>query len=82
MLFGEDDQRDDYGSGRYCNAWANLSSDHEEEVRNHIRFKYAKIHGVRKGSATKSISGTICLPSILLIANQGEWSMGLVLDVY
>ena len=34
------------------------------------------MHGIRKGSATT------CPPPIASIANQGDWSMGKVLDMY
>ena len=47
-----------------------------------MRFEHANVHGVWKGSATKAVSGTTCTPSIASIANRGEWSLGLVLDVY
>ena len=35
-----------------------------------------------KGSASYASSGTTCHPSVSLIANRGDWSMGAVLDVY
>lgn len=39
-------------------------------------------HGLRKGSATHESCATTAPPPIALIANQGDWSLGKVLDVY
>ena len=59
-----------------------LFRQHEEEVRLHIRWEHANVHGIRKGSGTDAASGTTCPPSIASIANRGDWSIGSILDIY
>ena len=79
LLFKENHTKDESASTRYCASWKGIFEDHEKEVRNHMRYERANVHGIRKGSATKAVSGTTCPPSISSIANRGEWPLGVVL---
>ena len=42
----------------------------------------ASSHGIRKGSTSAISSGTTLPPPIMRIAAQGDWSLGVVLDIY
>ena len=47
-----------------------------------IRPGHVNAYGLRKGSATLCATGTTCPPPLASILRRGEWSMGIVLDIY
>jgi len=47
-----------------------------------MRLDHFNSYGLRKGSATHAVSCTTHTPSLPSIARRGEWSQGLVLNVY
>ena len=67
---------------RYQEQLMGLVRIHKEEVANHIRIEHMNAYGLRKGSATFTVSGTTSPSPILSIARRGKWSMGKVLNVY
>ena len=67
---------------RYNLQLVALLADHHAEVIQYCRIERAKSHGTRKGSATHSTSGTTLPPPLPSIAQRGEWSQGLIFDIY
>uniref|UniRef100_A0A6S8STW9 Uncharacterized protein n=1 Tax=Chaetoceros debilis TaxID=122233 RepID=A0A6S8STW9_9STRA len=67
-------------SSNYCDyvrKWADRCKD---KISLFIRPDHTNVHGVRKGSATEATSSPeTSLPSVF---HRGEWSLGVVLDVY
>lgn len=64
------------------NLWSLLLADHHVEVGQYCRIQRAKSHGIRKGSATHSTSGTTVPPPLPSVARRGEWSQGTIFDTY
>lgn len=60
-------------------AWITL---HVEKVQQFIRPNHGNAYGLRKGSATQASSNTTAPPPLASIFHRGEWSLGVVLDVY
>lgn len=67
---------------RFCNSLQKLIENYAEVVDGYVRSTHTNTHGIRKGSATYSTSGTTVPPSLISVALRGEWSMGKVFDVY
>ena len=60
-----------------------IVTKHQNDVLTQMRYDHFNPYGLRKGSATNAVSGTEHTPSLpSMIARRGEWSQGLVLDVY
>jgi hypothetical protein len=69
-------------SGRYCNQLKTIINKHEAEVAAFIRILHANSHGLRKGSATYSSSGTTNPPPLTSIGARGEWTLNKILQIY
>lgn len=69
-------------SHRYCTQLVELIKDHRDAVIQYCRPERAKSHGIRKGAATHSTSGSTVPPPLPSVARRGEWSQGTVFDVY
>ena len=67
---------------RFCNSLQKLIENYAEVVDGYVCSTHTNTHGIRKGSATYSTSGTTVPPSLISVALRGEWSMGKVFDVY
>ena len=65
---------------RYCEQLHTIMKASWAIVQTYITTTSA--HGIRKGSATHVSCATTAPPPIDSIPNQGDWSMGKVLDVY
>ena len=76
------DVKEGTAAKRYCEQLVTVIADHHQEVMNHIRPEHFNPYGLRKGSATFAVSGTTHSPSLPSVARRGEWSQGVVLDVY
>lgn len=55
---------------------------HINEVSNHMMESRFHAHGIRKGSGSFAASGTTAPPSLTSIARRGEWSIGIIFDIY
>jgi hypothetical protein len=53
-----------------------------EKVVEFVRPGHAHIHGIRKGVATFSMSGTTFPASLVAVARRGEWTQGSIFDIY
>ena len=53
----------------------------KEKIMNFIRADHVNAHGIRKGSATEATANT-AEASLASIFHRGEWSLGIVLDIY
>ena len=60
-------------------TWAH---EFQDVVISHCRLNHVNTHGIRKGSSTHAASNTTCPPPLPSIFLRGEWSMGIVLDIY
>ena len=80
-LFSDKKVKEEAPVNKYTNGLSQIFKNNIEVVSNFIRRDHANAHGVRKGSASFASSGTTCPPSVVSIANRGDWSMGAVLDV-
>ena len=67
---------------RYCEQLVSVIAGHHQELMTHMRSDHFNPYGFRKGSATFAVSGTTHAPSLPSVARRGEWSQGVVLDVY
>lgn len=67
---------------RYCAQLVELLANHANEVSQYCRVDRVKSHGIRKGAATHSTSGTTLPPPLPSVARRGEWSQGTVFDIY
>ena len=81
-LFLRQKRQDGTASSRYCSQVGHLLKENVDVVRAFMRPEHVNVHGLRKGSGTYATSGTTLPPSVVSVANRGEWSMGKVLDVY
>ena len=68
-------------SAKYCDQIKKWAIKHKDRVMEYIRPDHMNAHGIRKGSATEATSNTseTSIPSIF---HRGEWSMGIVLEIY
>ena len=69
-------------SSRYCHKIRDLVSVLSDKLKEFIRPDHCNPYGLRKGSATHATSGTTAPPPITSIFMRGEWSMGVVQDIY
>ena len=60
-------------------AWV---EHYTEKIKAFIRPKRGNTHGIRKGSATHATSNTTAPPPLASIFHRGEWSLGVVLEIY
>ena len=67
-------------SSNYCDYVRKWASRCKERITLFIRPDHTNAHGIRKGSATEATSSPeTSLPSVF---HRGEWSLGVVLDIY
>ena len=69
-------------SSRYCKKMIDSTQTMEERVKQHIRLDHCNPYGIRKGSATHATSGTTVPPPLTSVFLRGEWSMGVMQDIY
>lgn len=81
-LFLDEGVKEGSASSRYSEQLMTLVEVHKAEVMAQMRLEHFNPYGFRKGSATHACSGTTLSPSLPSIARRGEWSQGMVLDVY
>ena len=81
-LFLKEGVKEGAASTRHCEQLVTIITKHKNEVLTQMRLDHFNPYGLRKGSATHAVSGTTHAPSLPSIARRGEWSQGLVLDVY
>ncbi len=81
-LFLKEGTKEGAASGRYCEQLLTLVDKHQTEVLTQMRPDHFNPYGWRKGSATHAVSGTTLSPSLPSIARRGEWSQGMIFDVY
>jgi len=81
MLFLQPSTQDGSASNRFCTQMSELFKTQMDVVQTFIQKDRASVHGIQKGSGTIATSGITLPPSILSVANRGDWSMGKVLDV-
>ena len=67
---------------RYCKKMIDFVQTMEERVKEHIRPDHCNPYGIRKGSSTHATSGTTVPPPLTSVFLRGEWSMGVVQDIY
>jgi hypothetical protein len=67
---------------RYCDGLSKLLTEYMEKVMEFIRPGHANTHGIRKGCATFSTSGTTFPASLVAVSKRGEWTQGSVFDIY
>ena len=53
----------------------------KSKIMHFIRSDHVNAHGIRKGSTTEATANT-AETSIASIFHRGEWSLGVVLDIY
>ena len=81
FLFINNGSKQGSASGMYCDSimtWAKLE---KSKIMQFIRADHVNAHGIRKGSATEATANT-AETSTASIFNRGEWSLGVVLDIY
>lgn len=81
-LFLKEGVKEGTASKKYCEQLLTIVDGHSSEVMTQMRLDHFNPYGLRKGSATHAVSGTTLSPSLPSVARRGEWSQGLVLDVY
>ena len=82
-LFLSPKAQESSASQKYCSQVKEMfRSVIPESVAMHIRPNHANAHGIRKGSAVEVTSGTTCPPPPSSVARRGEWSLGVVFDIY
>ena len=69
-------------SSRYTNAIRFWVEDQRERLKAFARPDHINGHSMRKGSATFSSSGSTVPPPLPSIFHRGEWSLGVILDIY
>ena len=67
---------------RYCQRMKSVVVELGDKIKEYIRPGHCNPYGLRKGSATHATSGTTSPPPITSIFLRGEWSMGVVQDIY
>jgi hypothetical protein len=67
---------------KYCEQMVGVVAPHIDKLMNHMSHDRFNPYGLRKGAATYAVAGTTVPPPIPSVANRGEWSIGMVLDVY
>jgi len=81
-LFKYEGTTDKSASARYCSQLRQLFIANTATVATYIRPDHADSHGLRKGAATASSSGTTCPPPVSSLAARGEWCISAVLSIY
>lgn len=68
-------------SSNYCDAVKKWATACRDKILEFIRPNRVNPHGIRKGGATEVTANTAetSLPSVF---HRGEWSLGIVLDIY
>ena len=68
-------------SSSYCDSIRKWAVAQKNRIMEFIRLDHTNAHGIRKGSATEAMANTAetSLPSVF---HRGEWSLGVVLDIY
>ena len=69
-------------ASRYTDYIASWVKQHYERITTYMRINHLDPYSMRKGGATYSSSGTTMAPPIPSIFHRGEWSLGIILDIY
>ena len=67
---------------RFCSRLKKVIENYAEVADGYECSNHANSHGIRKGSATYSTSGTTVLPSLISVSLRAEWSMANIFDKY
>jgi hypothetical protein len=81
-IFLNEKAREGSASHKYCELLVSLFRKNESILYQYCRPGHANGHGIRKGSAVHTTSGTTCPPPPSSVARRGEWSLGKVFDIY
>jgi hypothetical protein len=81
-LFIKSGSAEGSGASNYTDRIKSWAHEFEHVVISHCRLNHVNTHGIRKGSSTHAASNTTCPPPLPSIFLRGEWSMGIVLDIY
>jgi len=65
----------------YCAFIMKWAKEKKERIVQFVHADHVNAHGIRKGSATEATANT-AEASIASIFHRGEWSLGVVLDIY
>jgi len=68
-------------ASNYCGFITKWAKEKKERIIQFVRADHVNAHGIRKGSATEATANT-AEASIASIFHRGEWSLGVVLDIY
>jgi len=69
-------------ASNYTDRIKTWAEEFKDAILSHCRPNHVNTHGIRKGSSTHAASNTTCPPPLPSIFLRGEWSMGIVLDIY
>ena len=69
-------------AGRYCSKMKEFVNVMESRIKEYIRPDHLNSYRLRKESATHATSGTTVPPPLTSVFLRGEWSMGVVQDIY
>ena len=69
-------------SSKYCLELRKVLLKHQGEVSKYLRNGHDTNHGIRKGGPTHALTCITAPPSLVSVAQRGEWSMGAVFDIY
>ena len=66
----------------YCEDFQDFIASNYDVVKEYIRPSRGNTHGIRKGAASESTSGSTVPPPCTAVALRGEWSIGKIFDIY
>lgn len=69
-------------ASRYTDSIQSWVNQNYERIASFMRIEHLDPYSVRKGSATYASSGTTMPPPIPSLFHRGEWSLGVILDIY
>ena len=81
-LFRSRNSKQGSAAHKYCNQIQKLYRDNQQMVEEYVRAGHFNPHGTRKGAAVCASSGTTLPASLAAIANRGEWSIGMMFEIY
>ena len=82
IIFLNEGAKEGTASHKYCEMLVRLFKKFENTLHQYCRPSHANGHGIRKGSAIHTTSGTTCPPPPSSVARRGELSLGKAFDIY
>ena len=80
-LFINQGSQEGTASSCYCETIRKWACYQKETILQFIRPDHCNAHGIRKGSATEA-TGNNSETALASVFHRGEWSLGVVLDIY